>query len=453
MFKQIKYFKIVWILLFVIWLSITMFYLELFVGMNGIITNVTTQYNIKSKESLIQNVIDNFDNTAQILPHQMQKVKSFKTIIGIGCIKCGSTYFHDILTQITQYWEKKNNASSNYHFVFKPGEVHYFDRCDKCTFNGYLQLLLESERTNDTLSYKPTWIFGEKTVTYFDNYNTAHLLSFYAHQFDIYFYIVLRNPIKQLWSHLWMRTRGCDPETNKWRIQCWLIRDENYYLQNDNTEDIMLMAQYLDNFLKNQVSKELPILYEIMNQIKIDKNVNNGTNNDINENKIIELLKLRTSDILHYYSHVFVQSCHYVLILLWYHEWNLINNENNDNNNVIEFENRFRIIQSEHLWINWTNTNEHIERLMCWMIGNEMNLDECVKKGMVSNKRRGTTIKANRLLKKKLRSYSPNNVDVLDLEVSTTIKEFYNDSLQRLVWFIDQHPKIMLGNTVFVPWW
>ena len=212
----------------------------------------------------------------------------------------------------------------------------------------------------------------------------------------------------------------------------------------------MLMAQYLDNFLKYQVEKELPIFYEIMNEIKIHRNVNNGNNNDIDENKIIQLLKLRTSDILHYYSHVFVQSCHYVLILLWYHEWNLMNNkgDNNDDNHVIQFVDRFRIIQSERLWVNGTSTNENIERLMCWIIGYEMNLDECAKKGMINNERRDISVEANPWMK-----YAPNIVDVLDLEVSTTIKQFYNDSLQRLRWFIHKHPRVMIGNTGFIPWW
>ena len=210
MAKRVKYFKILWISLFAMWcigMSFTMFYLELFFGMNGVITEISTQYNVKSKDSRIQNAIDNFDDKALILPAQMQNTKSFKNIIGIGCIKCGSTYFNSMLARTTRYWEK-NNANSNYHFVFKPDEAHYFDKCDNCTFNGYLELLLQSQGRNDPLQQKSNtklWIFGEKTVTYFDNYNTAHLLSFYAHQYDIYLYVVLRNPVKQLWSHLWMR--------------------------------------------------------------------------------------------------------------------------------------------------------------------------------------------------------------------------------------------------------
>eukprot|EP01083_Nonionella_stella_P308664 1090108_1 len=431
--------KILWISLFTIWclgMCFISLYLELFMGWNGIITQTTIKYNIQSKESHFQYAMHHWRDDEPVIPIRIKNIKSFKNIIGIGCIKCGTAFFHSQLARHARFWER-GNRKSKYHFVFKWEESHYFETCTNCTFGGYLNTLTKAQE-HDPLQYRPTnkiWIFGEKTVTYFDNYNTARLVSFYAHRYDMFFYIVLRNPIKQLWSHIWMRTEGCRPDTAL-HLQCLFIRDEHYYLQRDNEQHVLLMAEYLHHFLSYQVQNELPILYQIMNELQIDPSVNNGSNSDINTAKVMQLLMKRTSDILHYYSHVFISSCHYVLVWLRYNQWNAMNQYQS-----IAFEDRFRIIQIEQVFQSERVSNEYVQRLMCWMIGYEMKLDECTTHGMIKGKK----IKSNAdIFHHKLRQYAPDTVDVMDLNVSETIRTFYNDSHQRLIWFIAKHPDIMI---------
>ena len=251
-----------------------MLYIELFLGFEGAFTRISTRFNTHHHAARVQRAIDQWDPTTPVLPSTARHIDKFKVLIGIGAIKCGTTFFQYALRRRCHQMEMNNNQSIH-HYIFRIRESHFFEECTDCSFKEYIAHFNDDGNVmDDPLASRDSsnriWIFSEKTVTYFDDYNVAHLLSFYGHRYDLYFYVVLRNPVKQLWSHLWMRTEGCNPRDGL-RIQCLLIRNENYRLNRTKMEDIDRMEEYITEYLEDdRIHNELPIFWEIMQRLKID---------------------------------------------------------------------------------------------------------------------------------------------------------------------------------------
>ena len=76
---QLKHIKFLWISIFFLWLIITfliIIYLELFHGINGPITKISTSYNINTRDKQIADIINNFNkDNGFILPSQLQKME------------------------------------------------------------------------------------------------------------------------------------------------------------------------------------------------------------------------------------------------------------------------------------------------------------------------------------------------------------------------------------------
>ena len=54
--------------------------------------------------------------------------------------------------------------------------------------------------------------------------------------------------------------------------------------------------------------------------------------------------------------------------------------------------------------------------------------------------------------RKKVESYSPSILDVMDLPVSNTLQKFYPSCNRRLYEFLQNHSELLLPNTPFSPW-
>ena len=117
--------------------------------------------------------------------------------------------------------------------------------------------LIQTQRGNPHKLYaNKTLIFGEKSPGYFDSYFASYFLSFYGHSYskNIYIFVLLRNPIKQLWSHLWMRTHHCQVDGRK----------NKYVKDKTNIDSIHSMENFIQYFLKYHVQNQLPLFYQLM---------------------------------------------------------------------------------------------------------------------------------------------------------------------------------------------
>merc|ERR1711933_342091 len=106
--------------------------------------------------------------------------------------------------------------------------------------------------------------------------------SYYAHLYDISFYVLLRNPIRRLWSGYWMSAvKGNleeDPVTKK--------AITNIYNQSD-IHHIHLMNDKIQSDI-DALSPNYLLFDELLSMIQI-KNTNQSNNDDINEKDIVKL--------------------------------------------------------------------------------------------------------------------------------------------------------------------
>ena len=66
-----------WLLLFIAWIIGMLFiilHLELFMGMNGVITRATTRYNIQHKRNIVQSAIAHFNEHESVLADRIKNV-------------------------------------------------------------------------------------------------------------------------------------------------------------------------------------------------------------------------------------------------------------------------------------------------------------------------------------------------------------------------------------------
>merc|ERR1719362_2042855 len=118
-------------------------------------------------------------------------------------------------------------------------EMHFWDKCEGCNFNEYIMRFIEDypNYLNYYNQHKDVdnIIFTEKSPTYIRVHHAAYSLSYYAHLYDISFYVLLRDPIRRVWSGYWMSAvRGHLDETT------------NIYNQSD-IHHIQLMNNKIQN--------------------------------------------------------------------------------------------------------------------------------------------------------------------------------------------------------------
>eukprot|EP01084_Bolivina_argentea_P161786 281596_1 len=158
-----------------------------------------------------------------IMPTKMDpnSVKSYpRVLINLGAWKCGTTtmemkinYFIENLSYYLPF--KHDNIrryvywSECYLQIFKYVYWQYFKNAKQCDFDEYLETGFYKsygiDPQNESINIKK-YIFIEKSGTYFTQYMAAHSLAYYSvqKQTKIYLYVLVRNPIKRLWSNYWM---------------------------------------------------------------------------------------------------------------------------------------------------------------------------------------------------------------------------------------------------------
>ncbi|ETO18194.1 hypothetical protein RFI_19084 [Reticulomyxa filosa] len=261
-----------------------------------------------------------------------EREKEPMILIGLGCMKCGSSFWQDLLSasnpknvrenanqknQINKTWvleqmkahigtvaksyfiqsyTNKTNAerydaitrqnSAVIEFVQPTwrADLGYVKECywrglgtrsshyKQCTFEEYVSLW-------ETIAYN--WeqhkhvVLVEKTPTYMRDPSGMQLLSYFASQHRIKFYICLRNPVSRTWSHVWF--------TCKNRQQRCQYTGEN-------------VIASLENVLYHKIKHYSHDFYQLFDMI----NGEEGT--DGNDNFVTYIIQLYTNA---YYNFVF----------------------------------------------------------------------------------------------------------------------------------------------------
>ena len=374
----------------------------------------------------------------------------FKTVIGLGAAKCGSSSMKRLLQLSTPQYITKPLTKYKYRYIVH-GETSYWLSCHRqihvyiyhayqnltgCNFNEYYKRTLITPHLSHHLhKFEGQYhrlIFMEKTPSYLTHYQTPNILTHYANVYkNIYFYVLLRDPIKRLWSHYWMH----------------YLKNTNSKLNPGKMRDIHKMEEDILRDLEG-IKTNMPLFMHLLYLMQ-DRELAEISKNDILQ--LYEMSQRKEMSILGDWNTEFpciLKSCYYPQLLNWY---NLMNNDE-------LFQQRFRIIQTE-----WFVQNERqtMNELLCWINGGEeyeYDLNECEKneggipkdwKMRKNHKSKDSKDKKNTKEMKEA-SWSPDIVNVLDLNVSNVLRPFFKDCNERLYDFIDQHPKIVLGNRPFV---
>eukprot|EP01083_Nonionella_stella_P039658 107852_1 len=376
----------------------------------------------------------------------------FKILIGIGAVKCGTTYFQKLFRESIYYLPIHHTQQFAYHIH---GETHYFTNCHRCTFKDYYELLMQGTPANNT--HNKQMILSEKTPIYLHNQLASNLLTFYSNLYhkNIYFYIILRNPVNRFWSNMWMITKNncidnVPNHDNIFTKLCLSLIDSKYGLNKQNTKHIAIMQKEAMQLIANSRNTQ-PLMYELVQILsKVSKVSRVNPLDDTKQWQIIDIVHQIQHDKMHYYSDfVMLQSCYFPLLLMWFKKYEKYKMKLNGIN---DFDDRFRIIQSE---IIFENPYKTLQELVCWVVGSEM-VSECEREYGIHwdmDARHKIDIEMRFEFKQQ---QAPSDVDVMDTHISNfsvVLKEFYNPCNDRLYEFLAMHKKIILGSMQLERWW
>eukprot|EP01083_Nonionella_stella_P144820 452789_1 len=346
-----------------------------------------------------------------------------KIVIGLGAAKTSSSTFNYVLHYTTRVARFDPHP---YKYIIK-GETSYWLSChvhigqylvntyikklSGCNLDEYYHKVLIRNRHMDVME-SDQLILMEKTPSYLTHYNTAKMLTHYAKQYqNIYFYVLLRDPIKRLWSHYWMR-----------------------YAK--NLKQTKITVHQMENIISNdlaQVKTKYPLFMQLMRGLK----------NKSAMNEILRLYEASQTQEMTVYNewdmgfHCILKSCYFPIILHWF---SLLNSHND-----YVFEKRFRILQTEYFVEHQAET---IHQLLCWINGGmeyEYNASKC-RQNEAGIPKRHAKYKKNI----KRASWSPKGIDVKQLNISNALAVFYGDCNQRLYHFLEMYPTSVLGKRPFI---
>eukprot|EP01083_Nonionella_stella_P124210 374911_1 len=372
-------------------------------------------------------------------------------LIGVGCIKCGSSSVHNFLYKYTAALD-----TSSHHWYMVAHETHYFEQCSTrypnpftwsnhdCSFENYIK----SARIRFKMSAvnASRVIVCEKTPTYHYDDGSVYYLTMYAHVYNVKFYLLLRDPIQRLWSNLWMEAKGLCSARNQPFSKCIFWR-ETFRLNSSDISDAYVMNDRLGLLMKFY-DKKYRASYQLLKALEIRDNEN--SNDQLNEDRIVHLyIKARYEHSIFYRS-IYqnpILSCYYPILLMWKKYW-----KEWDQSAIfiqqphLALHQRLKIIQTESVLDKGMGI-EILQQLVCWILGGteyEMDLNKCKAENpnMVNFNPKMKRIKQN----------APDTVDVMDLSIANTLKRFYADCNQRLYMFLMQNPEFMLGQRPFTPW-
>lgn len=410
-----------------------------------------------------------YDNDINIHLDSMMSDSLYDSItflIGIGCVKCGTSSFLYRLRQSTKILNNLYKSDTNYDYYWYTSnwELHYFEECPKylresnfkrCSFDQYLNSFRINIENTMRETHRSKLILSEKTTSYYCRPGSAYYLTLYAHIYKIKFYLLLRNPIKRFWSNIWMEESAkCVYYKPFLKCSFW---DESYHLNSSSIKDEHIMSDRL-MLEMSFYSKRYPSSYKLLQKIKTKPDdINN--NDDINEDEIVELyIKAMYEHFIFHYSlyNNPILSCYYPMILMWNKYWNQWNNHpkfEHFKQNGLQLSNNLRIIQTEEIF-DIDKRSKVIQELMCWTVGDreyEMNLTKCkVEHNMLDTME--SKMKDQKTIKSQSH-FAASEIDVMDLEIGSYLKDFYADCNQRLYWYIEKHPDFMLARHNFKKWW
>ena len=315
-------------------------------------------------------------------------------------------------------------------------ETEFFRQCldpqkieFQCSMDSYLKnIFIESINNNYNNINNTKLLLFEKTSSYIRTFHSSYFLSYFSYIYNMYFYVIIRNPLKRIFSqiyHDWMFLEGY--ETNP---------------------DLEYVSKYIMSSINN-FGNVYPLFNNILNELKIT-NLTNNNNDDLNIAKIIKLYEYgfykywnKSSDKM---PALFL-SCYLPQIFVWKNAWNNIPIHFNLNiKKTIKFEDRFKIILSEDLFL---NPIDKAIKLISW-ITNTNNIKYQYDKFKLNFK----TLESKFDIKKhqNIRGYyagqkrntAPKNIDPFQLDFASELNSFYNDSYQRLLWFLRDNPELLL---------
>eukprot|EP01084_Bolivina_argentea_P155050 270242_1 len=228
----------------------------------------------------------NYSTITFPIPNNPNKILTApKIVIGLGAAKSSSSTFNHLLMLFTPPYTSKKQYP--YKYIIR-GETNYWLTCHAnigqfiyhnfirnisgCNLNEYLQkVLISSHFSSINILHEYNMselIFMEKTPSYLTHYHTPNILTYYAKQYqNMYFYVLLRHPLKRLWSHYWMHYGKF--ATDK--------------LHKNSMNDINKMENIILNDLQN-IKLKFPLYIQLLSLLKYK------SNNTIN-NQILELYK------------------------------------------------------------------------------------------------------------------------------------------------------------------
>ena len=427
-------------------ISYIIIYMELYQGVD-VVSSTLLSIITEDTDRKIQFTID-FHIRSQ--PNVSSHFPPFKLLIGIGAVKCGTTYFQKLLRKAVTHLSDAHLQ----HFEYAiHGETHFFTECDSwfqrssrpmCTLAEYLSLL--TKHTNLSALNNKTLILSEKTPIYFQNGVASKLLPFYANLNAqpcrrLFFFVLLRHPVRRLWSNMWMLTRrhcvdNAPNHANVFAKLCLSVVDAKYGLDKGSARDVRIMQREAVRLVEHSAAWQ-PLMHRLIALVASDDFAQR-------ESEMIATVRAMQHDKAHYYADfAMLHSCYYPLIAMWRSHFVRYFEQLPGK---YGFEDAFRVIQSELMFEDPYRT---MQALLCWVEG--------VCEGEVF-----WTGEAQREMDVDMRyafkqNQAPKDFDVMHVDasvsnVSRVLMQFYAPCNERLYLFLEQHPRVVLSDAGFRRW-
>eukprot|EP01084_Bolivina_argentea_P276234 471313_1 len=357
-------------------------------------------------------------------------------LIGLSPAKSTSSLTNKKLTYALQ--EMSINQLG--HTIF---ETRYWDRCifpsalvkksdtnkqfvangTDCNFDDYLRQFEDFESKYEA-SKHGLLLIHEKSPPYFMSYHTSYLLSYYAHEFNIFFYIGFRHPIQRLLSIYYMKY--------------------GRFARNSGNE-----SQYMINLITNDFNSfqiSYPSEYKCIKSVKITAEHPLGKTDEKFEKGVINNWIHAYYDFMHHINYqnignkhgkafsvshsLIAGSCYYPKMLMWLKTFSSFNNQLNN----VRFVDRFRVYRSEWVFEDENGMNNVLAKLLLWI-------------DQQSNHNQNTEIINQWHQNKQPKTDAKNkhkHFDILNTEIGRKLNEFLKDCNQRLYFFLNQYPQILL---------
>eukprot|EP01083_Nonionella_stella_P031995 87580_1 len=365
-------------------------------------------------------------------------------LVGIGSKKVGSTYFTTVTMPIALDWMKQD------YIIFDETELWrhclYADRYRNeynCTISDYLKRFdnrLKDKKgrhskgsklyLSKTIGSTDHMLLYEDTASYIRTFHASYFLVHLSYKYTVMFYVIIRNPITRVYSHVYHDWVHALPHHRKGTLTPELA-----------SQNIISAVQ--------DFATEHPLWYIIWKAFEIT-NETQGNNDDMNATRITEL-----------YEHAFYQywpdrakwippifiSCYLPQIMVWMHLFN-VEIPHQFGYKPKLFADHFKIILTEEIWRDPINKSI---ALIAWSTQRDTQKDHDMFGALLNTQYEELVhhfdVKTHKNILgaaqgKKLH-FAP-RTDPLQLDFAPILTTFYADMQQRLLWFLRDHPELKL---------